>query len=133
MYDPDRSQTITYLGQLSTWSDFSSALKGALNSQKAVKGAGLRILSSPTSSPTMASLMDQVQAAYPESKWIQWEPVNRDNVSNGSQLAFGQYVETRYDLQKADIIRLARRLTFFPAALPRISLLRAAVRDEARS
>ncbi len=52
----------------------------------------------------MASLMDQVQAAYPESKWIQWEPVNRDNVRAGSQLAFGQYVETRYNLEKADII-----------------------------
>ena len=43
-------------------------------------------------------------AAYPESKWIQWEPVNRDNVRAGSQLAFGQYVETRYNLEKADII-----------------------------
>src|SRR5579864_1180161 len=104
MYDPDRAQTITYLGELNTWSDFSVALKGALNAQKAIRGAGLRILSSPTSSPTMASLMDQTQAAFPESKWIQWEPVNRDNVTNGSQLAFGQIVETRYDLSKADII-----------------------------
>ncbi len=104
MYDPDRAQTITYLGELNTWSDFSLALKGALNSQKAIKGAGLRILSGPTSSPTLASLMDQVRAVYPESKWIQWQPVNRDNVGNGSQMAFGQFVETRYDLQKADVI-----------------------------
>jgi len=104
MYDPDRAQIVTYLGEMSTWSDFNIALKGALNAQKAIKGAGLRILSAPTSSPTMASLMDQVQAAYPESKWIQWEPVNRDNMNGGSQLAFGQYVETRYDLQKADVI-----------------------------
>src|SRR5512142_1076583 len=81
MYDPDRSQTITYLGALSTWGDFSAALKNALNAQKAVQGAGLRILSAPTSSPTMASLMDQVQAVYPQSKWIQWEPVNRDNAN----------------------------------------------------
>jgi len=104
MYDPDRSQIITYLGQLRTWSDYSLALKGALNSQNALKGAGLRILSSPTSSPTMATLMDQVQAAYPESKWIQWEPVNRDNVRAGSMMAFGEYVETRYNLEKAEII-----------------------------
>jgi len=52
----------------------------------------------------MGSLMDAVQAAYPESKWIQYEPVNRDNVRAGSQMAFGQFVETRYDLEKADII-----------------------------
>jgi molybdopterin-containing oxidoreductase family iron-sulfur binding subunit len=104
MYDPDRSQIITHLGDLSTWSTYVSALKGALNGQKALKGNGLRILSHSTSSPTMASLMDQVATAFPESKWVQWEPVNRDNVRAGSQLAFGQYVETRYNLEKADII-----------------------------
>ncbi len=104
MYDPDRSQNITYLGQLRNWDDCVMTLKGALNTQRALKGAGLRILSRPTSSPTMASLMDQVQAAFPQSKWIQWEPVNRDNVRAGSMLAFGEYVETRYNLAKAEII-----------------------------
>ena len=104
MYDPDRSQIITYLGTGSTWSNYIVALRGALNGQRAVNGAGLRILSRPTSSPTMASLMEQVQAAYPQSKWVQWEPINRDNVRAGAKLAFGQYVETRYNLEKADII-----------------------------
>ncbi len=104
MYDPDRSQTITYLGELRTWSDYVIALRGALNSQKAVQGSGLRILSAPTSSATMASLMDQVQAAFPQSKWVQWEPVNRSNVFAGSKAAFGDYVETRYNLEKAEIV-----------------------------
>src|SRR5271165_2267139 len=104
MYDPDRSQIITYRGQMSTWSEFTAALKGPLNSQKAVQGSGLRILSRPVSSPTMASLMDAVQAAYPESKWVKYEPVNRDNARAGSQLAFGEFVETRYNLEKADLI-----------------------------
>src|SRR5579864_9485345 len=36
MYDPDRSQIITYLGQLRTWSDYVIALRGALNSQNAI-------------------------------------------------------------------------------------------------
>ena len=54
MYDPDRSQIITYQGAMSTWSAFTAALKGPLNSQKAVSGSGLRILSRPISSPTMA-------------------------------------------------------------------------------
>jgi MoCo/4Fe-4S cofactor protein with predicted Tat translocation signal len=104
MYDPDRAQIITYLGNLNTWSDYNVALRGALNTQKAVRGAGLRILSTPTSSPTMGWLMEQVQAAYPESKWLQWQPANRDAVNAGSQLAFGQYVETRYNFAKADVI-----------------------------
>ena len=104
MYDPDRAQIITHLGNLDTWSGYNSALTGALNGQRAVKGSGLRILSHTISSPTMASLMDQVQTAFPQSKWVQWEPVSRDNVRAGSQMAFGQYVETRYNLEKADII-----------------------------
>jgi MoCo/4Fe-4S cofactor protein with predicted Tat translocation signal len=104
MYDPDRAQIISYLGDIRSWSDYSLALKGSLNSQKALKGGGMRILSAPTSSPTMASLMDQVKEAFPDSKWIQWEPVNRDSVRAGSMMAFGQYVETRYNLEKADVI-----------------------------
>jgi len=104
MYDPDRSQIVTHVGGLATWSDFAAALKGPLNSEKAVNGSGLRILSRPISSPTMVSLMDAVQEAYPESKWVQYEPVNRDNVRAGSQAAFGEFVETRYNLEKADII-----------------------------
>ncbi len=104
MYDPDRSQTVNNMGELRGWSDFVGAVRGPLNSQRAVKGGGLRILSRPTSSPTMASLMEQVQTAYPDSKWIQWEPVNRDNVRAGAKMAFGEYVDTRYNLDKADII-----------------------------
>ncbi len=104
MYDPDRSQTVTYLGDIHTWGDYMAALRGPLNSQKAVKGGGLRILSRTIGSPTMGSLMDAVQAAYPESKWVQYEPVNRDNVRAGAQMALGQFVETRYELAKADVI-----------------------------
>ena len=48
--------------------------------------------------------MDAVQAAYPQAKWVQYEPLNRDNARAGAQLAFGQYVETRYNLEKADMI-----------------------------
>jgi molybdopterin-containing oxidoreductase family iron-sulfur binding subunit len=104
MYDPDRAQIVSYQGEIRNWSDYVVALNAALVLQKSNKGAGLRILSAPTGSPTMATLMDQVQTAFPASKWIQWEPVNRDNVRAGSMLAFGQYVETRYNLEKADII-----------------------------
>src|SRR6201996_9362712 len=34
MYDPDRSQIITYLGTGSTWSNYIVALRGALNGQR---------------------------------------------------------------------------------------------------
>jgi len=80
----------------------------------------------------MASLMDQVATAFPESKWVQWEPVNRDNVRAGSQLAFGQYVETRYNLEKADII-LSLDGDFSLQRLPGISVLRSRLCGAAQS
>src|SRR6266704_4267999 len=45
MYDPDRSQNVMYMGDISTWSALTAALQGPLNAQKAVKGSGMRILS----------------------------------------------------------------------------------------
>ena len=55
-------------------------------------------------SPTLAAQIQQVLAQHPSAKWIQWEPVNRDNARAGARMAFGQYVEPLYDLTKADVI-----------------------------
>ena len=105
MYDPDRSQIITYLGNLSTWSDYNPRAEGALNSQKALKGSGLRILSRTISSPTMASLMDQVQAAYPRVEvGAVGAGESRQRARRIARWRSAQYVETRYNLEKADII-----------------------------
>jgi MoCo/4Fe-4S cofactor protein with predicted Tat translocation signal len=104
MYDPDRSQTITYLGDPYSWSAFLQAFRGPLNSQKALQGAGIRILTQTTSSPTFADQMRTFLKAYPSAKWHVYEPVNRDNVNAGAQMAFGQPVETQYKLENADII-----------------------------
>jgi molybdopterin-containing oxidoreductase family iron-sulfur binding subunit len=104
MYDPDRSQAVTNTGNIRSWSDYATAIGGPLNSQKAVQGAGLRILTRAISSPTLGAQMSAVMAAYPQAKWVQYDPLSRDNVRAGSQLAFGQYVETRYAFDKADTI-----------------------------
>src|SRR5271157_5874789 len=104
MYDPDRSQVVSYTGEIRAWSDYTAAIKGPLNSQKAVQGGGMRILTRTVSSPTLAAQINAVLAAYPEAKWVQYDPLSRDNARAGAQLAFGQYVETRYNLDKAETI-----------------------------
>src|ERR1041384_4881630 len=48
MYDPDRSQTITYLGDAYSWGAFLQAFRGPLKSQKTPPGAGICVPSSPT-------------------------------------------------------------------------------------
>ncbi len=104
MYDPDRSQNVLYLGDISTWGTMVGTLQGPLSAQKSLGGAGIRVLSRNFSSPTLIDQMQQFQKAYPQARWHFYEPVNRDNAYAGAQMAFGQPVETTYDLSKADVI-----------------------------
>ena len=104
LYDPDRSQTILQLGEIRPWNAVIAAVRGGLSAQAATKGAGLRIITETVASPTLAAQIQQILTRHPAAKWIQWEPVNRDNARAGARSAFGQYVEPLYDLTKADVI-----------------------------
>jgi molybdopterin-containing oxidoreductase family iron-sulfur binding subunit len=104
LYDPDRSQTITQFGEIRPWSAVIAAVRGGLSAQSGSKGAGLRILTETVNSPTLAAQIQQVLALQPNAKWIQWEPMPRDNARAGARTAFGQYLEPVYDLTKADVI-----------------------------
>ena len=104
LYDPDRSQTVTSMGDVRSWGAFLGAVRGPLNAQKALQGAGIRILTPTISSPTLADRLRNFLKIYPQAKWHVYEPVNRDNVLEGAKMAFGQPVETRYDLSKANVI-----------------------------
>jgi MoCo/4Fe-4S cofactor protein with predicted Tat translocation signal len=104
LYDPDRSQTVLYVGEDRTWGDFHAALREALDKQKAKGGAGLRFLTGRVTSPTLAAQMTGVLAAFPQAKWVSWEPAGRDNSRAGAVLAFGEPVEPQYRFERADVI-----------------------------
>src|SRR3984885_2825113 len=104
MYDPDRAQSVTHLGDVDSWASFSNAIRGPVAIQKSLSGAGIRILPPTISSPPLKDQMQAFVAMYPQAKWHVYEPINRDNVLEGANLAFGQPVETRYDFSKADVI-----------------------------
>ncbi len=104
LYDPDRAQNITYLGDVRSWDAFIEALRGPMSVEKGIAGGGVRILTQTVASPTLASQVRDYLAANPQAKWHVYEPINRDNVVEGAKLAFGEPVETRYDFSKADVI-----------------------------
>ena len=104
LYDPDRSQTIAYLGDPRSSSAFVEAVRGPLSAQKSLQGAGIRILTQTVTSPTLADQLRSLLKMYPQAKWHVYEPVNRDNVLAGAQMAFGQAVETQYKLDAADVV-----------------------------
>ena len=104
LYDPDRAQNITYLGDVRSWDAFMAAVRGPISVQKKIAGGGVRILTQTVTSPTLAAQVRGYLTANPMAKWHVYEPISRDNVYEGATLAFGEPVETRYDLSKADVI-----------------------------
>jgi molybdopterin-containing oxidoreductase family iron-sulfur binding subunit len=104
LYDPDRSQTLTYLGEIRAWGTFLASMKSALDAQRPQKGAGIRLLTETVTSPTLAAQIKAFLAEFPAAKWHQWEPAGRDAVRAGAMLAFGQPLETQYHFAAADVI-----------------------------
>jgi molybdopterin-containing oxidoreductase family iron-sulfur binding subunit len=103
LYDPDRATAITYLGEIRPWGSFVQAIQNAVGTQQAVMGAGLRFLSEPVASPTLASQMQEVLAAFPQAKWHTYDAVNREQVYAGASLALGTPVETSYRFDQARV------------------------------
>lgn len=104
LYDPDRAQVVSNARRISSWETFLESLKAALDAQRAKGGAGLRILTETVTSPTLAFQLDTLLKEFPEARWQQYEPVNRDSVRGGARIAFGEDVEPIYHFEKADII-----------------------------
>jgi len=102
LYDPDRSQHVLHRGEVSAWGDFQETFLTA--AKKTSGGQGLYFLSETITSPSLAAQWKQVQAAYPQAKLIQWEPVNQDSSRAASRAAFGSYTDAQYKLEEADVI-----------------------------
>ena len=104
LYDPDRATAITYLGEIRPWGSFVQSMQNAIGPQQALQGVGLRFLSEPIASPTLASQVQEVLTAFPQAKWHTYEPVNREQVYAGAAMAFGSAVETAYRFDQAKVV-----------------------------
>ncbi|HEV2325372.1 MAG TPA: TAT-variant-translocated molybdopterin oxidoreductase [Terracidiphilus sp.] len=72
MYDPDRSQHVTYRGENREWEEFVEAFRDKMAASK--DGTGIYFLSTTITSPTLARQWKAVQAAYPKAKVAQYDP-----------------------------------------------------------
>ncbi|MGH9703752.1 MAG: TAT-variant-translocated molybdopterin oxidoreductase, partial [Candidatus Acidiferrales bacterium] len=104
LYDPDRAQAVTNEGRIATWDLFLAALRRARDNHRPGKGAGLSILTETVTSPTLGSQIQGLLAEFPQAKWYQYEPVNRDAAREGARQAFGEYLNTVYRFDRADVI-----------------------------
>jgi molybdopterin-containing oxidoreductase family iron-sulfur binding subunit len=104
LYDPDRSKTVTHLGQTRTWEEAVRVMRDAIEKQRPKRGAGVRILSEAIVSPTLAQQVDDFLKEYPQAKWHQYEPIGREASRQAAMQAFGEPVNTYHDFTKADVV-----------------------------
>jgi molybdopterin-containing oxidoreductase family iron-sulfur binding subunit len=103
LYDPDRLQTVSYLGEIRSYTSFLVGFVGILEKQREKNGAGIRILTPTVTSPTLYSQIQDVLKMYPGAKWYQWDAMGHGR-RMGSQLAFGQFLNTTYKFDQADVV-----------------------------
>jgi MoCo/4Fe-4S cofactor protein with predicted Tat translocation signal len=105
LYDPDRSQVITSAGEIRPWGAFVEALGAALETQRAQRGAGLRVLTGTVTSPTLAEQLRSLRAEYPAARWHWHEPLAGASSVTGLRDAFGGTdVDVQHRLEGADVI-----------------------------
>jgi molybdopterin-containing oxidoreductase family iron-sulfur binding subunit len=96
LYDPDRSQHVTYRGENREWAEFAVEFRNKVISTK--DGTGIYFLSETITSPTLARQWREVQAKYPNAKLVQYDPA----IAGSSLTTSGLSVQ--YDLTDADVI-----------------------------
>jgi molybdopterin-containing oxidoreductase family iron-sulfur binding subunit len=75
LYDPDRSQAPLAGGHAASWEDFDGQMTRWRNAWAASRGAGLRILTGPSTSPTLLRQIDALRTALPEARVHLFDPL----------------------------------------------------------
>jgi len=104
LWDPDRSQVILREGRISDWPAFLAVADDLRATLASTKGAGLRVLTETTSSPTFAAQMRSLLTQFPNAKWYKHEPCGNYAAHQGARLAFGRNVNPVNRFDKAAVV-----------------------------
>jgi molybdopterin-containing oxidoreductase family iron-sulfur binding subunit len=119
LYDPDRSKAVLKDGKPSSWEEFekfAATLTG--------NGAGLRFLSEAVASPSLEAVRDHVLARFPQSKWVEFEPLDQGQARAGAELAFKAPLVPQYHFDRADVV-VSLDCDFLGQDVPALSAIRA--------
>ena len=109
MYDPHRSRAVIdrtgAQPSESSWDAFAAFASKHVGAMKG-NGTGLAVLSESFSGPSAFDMKKRLLSAFPNAKWYEYEPLNRDAEIEGSKLAFGRPVRSYLRLDKASRVLL---------------------------
>lgn len=101
LYDPHRARTARTSGRATSWDEIAPTLSPAtLRRRVGARGAGLRLLLQPTSSPLTVMLLARVAEAYPDSRSYFYAPLAPAHVAGDSQAALVPH----FDFSRADVV-----------------------------
>lgn len=103
-YNPDRAWEMVRGGLPSDRPNLENALAQQREEIAITNGKGFVIVTGATTSPTLSAQLEALRGAYPEVRWLHWEPISRANAAQGATLAYGHPVEATLRLAEADVI-----------------------------
>jgi Fe-S-cluster-containing dehydrogenase component len=104
LYDPARAKGFVragrHLGRLALLRELSDLARG----HERDRGAGLRFLVEPTSSPTVGELRRRILQRFPQARFDAWSALSEAQARAGSAVAFGRPLDASWALSGADVI-----------------------------
>ncbi len=104
LYDPDRSSTVLEKGEERTWNDFISFWNSRYSEFIGSRGEGLAVFGGQFTSPTLARLKERFLSRFPNARWVTYEPVSDENITEGIRLATGRTLQPVYNFDNAKVI-----------------------------
>ncbi|MGB8331303.1 MAG: 4Fe-4S dicluster domain-containing protein [Polyangiales bacterium] len=108
LYDPDRSQSpARRVGNAlvdATADEFDKAFDALLKKHEADQGAGLRLLSPISNSPTFRRLSTKVLERFPKAGLHTYSAVDDDNAREGGRIAYGAPLLPTYNYSSSRVI-----------------------------
>ncbi len=104
LYDTESARSPTLNGTPKAGAELNAALAEIAAELAARGGAGLRILSEPTLSPTFLRLRAALKAKLPNAVFHTYAPVSDTNERAGTRLAFGRPLVVHNRLAQAKVI-----------------------------
>ncbi|HXU04005.1 MAG TPA: TAT-variant-translocated molybdopterin oxidoreductase [Polyangia bacterium] len=104
LYDDDRAKQIRSGTRPLAWRTFlaETAVRASQLGQNG--GAGLRFLTSPTTSPLLADLRKRILEKFPAAKFVSYASLADDGAVEGAKLAFGKPLFPRNKAATANVI-----------------------------
>lgn len=104
LYDPDRLKAVQRGRSTASWDQFWKEARAQLQVAKEKNGQGVVLLTESVVSPSYHAQIQKFLQAFPEAKWVAYDPLAPMNVLYGNDLLFDRKVNAVYDFSGADVI-----------------------------